>query len=338
MTTKIAFLHGMPFTEELLARIRGVSPEIELIYHPCRKLAEMRAFLPTDAEIIYTYHADIPLAQAPNLRWVQLNSAGVNHLLGTDIMCSDVVITTTSGIHATPIAEHVIAVTLALFRHLPTYQRSQQARTWAGGIWDTMLAREMRGSTMGIVGYGSIGREVARLAHAFGMRVLATKRQAQQRTDDGYYVSDTGDARGAIPERYYAPHELSEMLTECDAVAVCLPLTAETDKLLGEAELRALKSTAYLINIGRGEVIDEAILIKALQEGWIAGAGLDVFEQEPLPADSPLYDLENVILTPHIAAATPCYQERATELFVQNLRRYLNDEPLLNVVDKTMGY
>lgn len=190
---------------------------------------------------------------------------------------------------------------------------------------------------MGIVGYGSIGREVGRLGQAFGMRVLALRRSGG-RTETGYAMEATGDPEGAVPDCFYALSGLHEMLRECDYVVVALPLTRATRRFVGEAELRAMKPTAVLVNIARGPIVDQAALVRALQEGWIAGAGLDVFDEEPLPADSPLWDLENALLSPHVAGFTPHYDERAAALFAQNMARYLGGEPLMNLVRKEQGY
>jgi phosphoglycerate dehydrogenase-like enzyme len=169
------------------------------------------------------------------------------------------------------------------------------------------------------------------------MQVLAFRRSAD-RSEQGYAVQDTGDPKGSIPAKLYAPGTLHEMLGECDYVVVALPLTPETFHFIGEAELRAMKPTAYLVNIARGAIVDEGALVRALREEWIAGAGLDVFEQEPLPSDSPLWGLENILISPHVAGFTPRYDARATALFAENLSRYLSGEPLLNLVDKARGY
>jgi phosphoglycerate dehydrogenase-like enzyme len=169
------------------------------------------------------------------------------------------------------------------------------------------------------------------------MRVFALRR-TEGRFDFGYAVNRTGDPEGAIPERFYPADALHEMLAQCDYVVVALPLTAATTHFIGAAELRAMKPSAYLVNIARGSIVDETALIRALREGWIAGAGLDVFEQEPLPPDSPLWEMENVLISPHVAGFTPRYDERATALFAENLSRYLAGQPLLNQVDSCRGY
>jgi phosphoglycerate dehydrogenase-like enzyme len=169
------------------------------------------------------------------------------------------------------------------------------------------------------------------------MQVLALRRLAS-RSKAGYSSERTGDVAGSIPTRFYTPDALHEMLSECDYVVVAVPLTPETVGLIGPAELKAMKSSAYLVNIARGSIVDEAALAQALEQGWIGGAGLDVFEQEPLPADSPLWALESLLISPHVAGFTPHYDERATALFAENLDRYLSGEPLLNLVDKARGY
>jgi phosphoglycerate dehydrogenase-like enzyme len=169
------------------------------------------------------------------------------------------------------------------------------------------------------------------------MRVLALKRDDDP-TDHGHVIPGVGDPEGTIPERFYRLDELRAMLPECDYIVLAVPLTDITQSLIGPAELRIMKPTAFLINIARGDVVDEPALIRALEEGWIDGAALDVFSQEPLPSDSSLWTMENVLLSPHTAGFTPRYQARAADLFAENLRRYLAKEPLLNRVDRENGY
>ena len=217
------------------------------------------------------------------------------------------------------------------------WTKCQREGEWPSGRWDLYARPELRGSVLGVVGYGSIGREVGRLGQAFGMRVLALRRRSG-RAEEGYVLEATGDRDGAIPDHFYQTQDLCEMLGACDYVVVALPSTPDTYHTIGEAELRAMKPNAYLVNIARGALVDEEALIRALDEGWIAGAGLDVFEQEPLPADSPLWDLENALLSPHVAGFTPHYDDRAVALFAWNLARYVAGEPLLNLVDKAKGY
>jgi len=336
----IQVLCTMRFTDEQLNQLRAVSARVHLTQETCHNNQEVADALTRhpDTQILQGFYLpDNALEVAPGLRWFQLHSAGADHVPIAPLLQQGVMVTTSSGIHATPIAEYVLASMLAHRWQVPLWTRCQREHQWPSGRWDLYACPELRDSTVGILGYGSIGREVGRLAQAFGMRVLALRRSAG-RQDEGYSVRQTGDPEGAIPARFFQPDQLRELLAESDYVVVALPSTAETYHLLGEAELRAMKPTAYLVNIARGAIIDEAALVRALAEGWIAGAGLDVFEEEPLPADSPLWDLENVLITPHVAGFSPRYDERAVDLFATNLARYLVGEPLLNRVDQGRGY
>src|SRR5581483_560591 len=258
---------------------------------------------------------------APRLRWIQLTSAGADRLLGSGFIEQGVTVTTVSGLHATPIGEYVLCTILMFAKGAPAFTRAQQRREWL-----RFLPQELRGKTVGVVGMGHIGEEVARLAKAFGCRVVATRR------------SVTGPAAGAHADELLPAAMLPRLLEQSDYVVLCVPLTDETRGLIGERELRTMKQSAVLVNIARGAVCVEDDLVRALREGWIAGAALDVFEREPLPAESPLWELENVILTPHISGGTEIYNQRAVDIFADNLRRYLAGEPLRNVVDPARGY
>lgn len=336
----IQVLCTLRFTDDLLDQLRRVSPRLQITQRTCHDAGEVATALSDRpaTRVLYTFH--LPpnlLTLAPRLRWLQLHSAGADHILDHPILHSDVLITTASGIHATPIAEYVFASILAHRWRVSLWTHCQRQGQWPSGRWELYARPELRDSTLGIVGYGSIGREVGRLGHAFNMRVLALRHSAG-RAEQGYAVEHTGDPAGAIPDRFYPPEALHEMLAECDYVVIALPLTPATTHFIGEAELRTVKPSAFLVNIARGAIVDETALIRALQEGWIAGAGLDVFEREPLPPDSPLWELENALLSPHVAGFTPRYDERAAALFAQNLARYVAGEPLLNLVDKAKGY
>jgi phosphoglycerate dehydrogenase-like enzyme len=334
----VVVLSTLRFTDELLDKLRSVSPRLVVKQRTCHDAEEVEQALEDSVEVLYTVYLPANLSRASRLQWVQMHAAGVDHVLDHPIMKNDMLLTTASGIHATPIAEYVFASILAFNRRVPRMLHYQSRREWPQGRWNLFASPELRGSTLGIVGYGSIGREVGRIARCFGMRVVATKRSVSQMRDVGYAVQGLGDREGVLLDEAFPPDRLSEMLGLCDYVVVAVPLTPETRKLIGEAELRAMKPSAYLVNISRGGTVDEGVLLRALQEGWIAGAGLDVFEEEPLSPDSPLYDLEHVILSPHVAGFTLCYDERASDLFAENLRRYLAGEPLLNLVDKAKGY
>ena len=336
----VQVLCTMRFDDDLLQQLRAVSPRLHIQQETCHNAGEVAAALKgrPGVEILYGLHMPPDLLDlAPELRWLQLHSAGADHLRDHPIMGSDVAVTTTSGIHAVPIAEYVMASILAFRWRVPLWTRCQRDHNWPSGRWDLYARPELRGSTIGILGYGSIGREVARLAQAFGMRVLALSRSGK-RADGGYLQEGTGDPEGAIPEQMYRTEQMADILPRCDYVVVALPLTPATAHAIGEAELRAMKPGAYLVNIARGAIVDEAALARALAEGRIGGAGLDVFEEEPLPAGSPLWDLDNALLSPHVAGFSPRYDERAVALFAENLARYLEGRPLVNALDKVQGY
>ncbi|MBA7479632.1 Glyoxylate/hydroxypyruvate reductase B [subsurface metagenome] len=317
--------------DDYLRQLAAVSPRVKVTNinpllraeHSGDKNAENRVnALLSEAEILFGLRLprDI-VSRAPKLKWIQAMSAGVEGYLGTELIASPIVITSVSGAAAAPIAEFVIGLMLMFVKQSVLCFHLKQEKKWL------RFAPAVLGSkTVGIVGLGSIGREVARLAKAFGMRVLATRRSAKR------------EGRARYVDVVFPPVQLPELLAESDFVVLALPLTPETSKIFGEAKLRAMKSTACLINIGRGEIVDEEVLIRALEEQWIAGAGLDVFATEPLPADSRLWELPNVIFSPHVAGGVDDYARRATELFTENLRRYLSGRRLLNIINKKRGY
>lgn len=282
------------------------------------------------AEIVCAYNLPENWRElAPHLRWLQYPGAGVDGLAPTGLLDAEsgIIVTTASGIHATTISEYVFGSMLMFNWNWPEMVRLQSSHVWAhSASWYHLGGRELEGQTLGVIGLGSIGRRVAVLGRAFGMRVLGMRHSASVGEQD------------RDVDQLFAPEQLHEMLPRCDYIVLAVPLTAETEGLIGEAELRLMKPNTYLVNIARGRVVDEAALIRALQEQWIAGAGLDVTEQEPLPPDSPLYTMQNVILTPHISGVSLQYDQRLTALFADNLRRYRTGEPLLNRYDPERGY
>jgi D-2-hydroxyacid dehydrogenase (NADP+) len=326
-----AFARSRPRAdEELLRRIAGVSPKIQVTDGSAAAETEIQgggyndefSAMLAEAEVIYgLFLPQKMLPRAPKLKWMQTMSAGVDRFAGTDIWESPVTITGVSGMHATPIGEYVLQIMLMFAKKAPLYFQMKQEREWK-----RFSPAVLRDRTVGIVGLGSIGREVARLSKAFGMRVIATRRSAGK------------SSRARYVDKMYTPAQLHSLLAESDYVAITLPLTHETREIISEKELKAMKPTGYIINIGRGGLIDEKALIQALKENRIAGAGLDVTAVEPLPADSPLWDLDNVILSPHVSGAMEDYQTRATDIFCENLKRYLSGKRLLNVIDKKKGY
>ncbi|GAC1385568.1 MAG: D-2-hydroxyacid dehydrogenase [Ktedonobacteraceae bacterium] len=283
-----------------------------------------------DAEIVCSYWMPEHWRQlAAKLRWLQCSGAGVDGLRPTGILNTDsnVIVTTATGIHATTISEYVFGSMLMFNRNWPEMVRLQDRRVWPrSASWYNLGGRELIGQTLGIIGLGNIGRRVAQLGHAFGMHVIATRRSVNEGAED------------PDVDQLYSMKQLQEALRLSDYVVVAVPLTQETEKLIGESELRAMRSHAYLVNVARGRVIDEAALIRALQERWIAGAGLDVTEEEPLLATSPLYSMSNVILTPHISGLSVHYDKRLTALFADNLQRYRTGQSLRNQFNPERGY
>ena len=326
----------MPFSEAQLDRVRAASPRLT-VTRADAATADYRG-----VEVLYAGTPPADLAHAQDLRWVQLHMAGINTLQDHPLLRDTLIpLTTTSGVHAATIAEYAIAMLLALAHRVPRMVEWHGRKTWPPDEdrWRLFVPTEIRGATLGVIGYGSIGRELARIAtSAFGMTVLACKRDPLVRADRGYGQPGTGDPEGTLPAEWFGPGDLPRMLPRCDVVALCAPLTAETRHLIGRAAIAAMKPTAYFINVGRGATVDEAALARALAERRIAGAAIDVFAEEPPPAGHPFYELDNVILSPHVSGFLPSYDDRCTELFAENLRRFLRGAPLLNLVDRARGY
>lgn len=303
-----------PAHEQMLREAAGEALEI-IIATPDE------AMLHTDAEVVAAFPMRMPeISILPRIRWLHSFSAGVDKILTPEVAHSSVVLTNSSGIHATPIAEHIMALCLMFARGFVKAAHAQQKAEWKK---DNTL-RELRDSRVLIVGLGAIGRETARLAHQFGARVDATSRSGKDKPD--------------FVERLEKAEQLDALLPEADFVVITLPGTPETEHIFNASKFALMKQSAVLINIGRGSIVHEADLIDALQEGVIAGAGLDVFEKEPLPAESPLWHMENVVVTPHHSGLSHRYMDRAIERFCDNLRAYLAGDPLPNEVDKRLGY
>jgi phosphoglycerate dehydrogenase-like enzyme len=260
------------------------------------------------------------LAMAPNVRWIHSRSAGLEDLLFPELIASNVVLTNGSGVFSASLGEFVLGAILFFAKDFRRMIRNQSAV-----IWEQFDVDEIAGQTVGIVGYGDIGRAVATRVRAMGMRVMATKR----------HIPETPDP---LVERYFKPASRCEMLALCDYVVMTAPLTKETRHMISDAEFSAMKSTAVIINVGRGPVIDEAAMLRALSNKRIRGAGLDVFEHEPLPKGHPFYRLENVLLSPHCADHTAEWKNDAMRFFLEQYARFERGESLKNVVNKQLGY
>lgn len=307
-------------SEAQIERVRAGAPDLRVVVS--REREEIEALLDEVEIAVGQFPRDL-LTRTPRLRWFQQWGAGADWLLRhPEAAEAEFVLTSASGLHAVPISEHILAFLLAFGRALPTAIREQSARKWNSIAGSKLF--ELPGKTMLLIGVGEIGAHTARLAAALGFRVVGVRRDPSQG------VPGVAEMHGV--------DAMPGLLPSADFVVLTVPLTEETKGMIGEAELHAMKESAYLVNIGRGGTVREAELVRALQEGWIAGAGLDVFEEEPLPEDSPLWAMENVIITAHYSGDTPHYDERALEIFLANLERYREGRPLRNVVDKKRGY
>jgi D-2-hydroxyacid dehydrogenase (NADP+) len=321
-----------PLDEQNVQKIRAIGKGISIEQVSGLIVAERKGddsdkenldLLLREAEILYGYihhfPKDLP-ERIARLKWIQSMTAGIDRLPEA-IMKSPIRVTNTSGIHGTSIGEVVLEMMLMFIKDAPACFLMKRNREWK-----RYKQRLLRDQTAGIIGLGMIGREIARLCKAFDMKVIG--------------ICRSGGPERLFPEvdRVYFREELPELLAASDFVILALPLTNETRGMIGEKELRGMKPGAYLINVARGAIVDEGALIRALDECWIAGAGLDVFVKEPLPPESRFYDLPNVIFSPHISGDMPDYEWRATDIFCENLRRYLAGEPFLHEVDKEKGY
>ncbi len=315
------FVHEL--TEDQVREVGALAEHVQLVVGLSRDEATARA---TEPQGIDAYYATPEFLQAaPQLVWIQAQSAGVDRTVGLDAVQSGrVLLTNLRAVHGPAIADHAFAMLLALTRDLPVHLAGR-----AEGRWDREGSGQLEpialaGRTLLVVGLGGIGTEIAQRGHGFGMTVLATRRSSDEAPD---WVQHVG-----------RPDELLTLLPQADVVAIAVPLTDETRGLFNAAAFAAMKPGSYLVNIARGQVVDTAALLAALQSGRLAGACLDVTDPEPLPADHPLWKLPNVVITPHVASRAQLTDDRAWELFRENLRRFDAAEPLLNAVDPVAGY
>ena len=281
-----------------------------------------------DADVLFAWKlTDRAFKAAKNLKWIHTGMSGMTWILIPPVVESDVLVSNSRGIHANTMGEHAMALILAFSRRLHDCMDFQRKAVW--GRTEIYLRvpsfEELAGKTIGVVGFGAIGSEVARRARCFGMRVVGFKRDTSRRHEHADVL--------------YVPERLDDILPEIDYLVISAPLTAETENMIGPAQLEKMKPTSVLINLARGEIVDQKALMEALEEDRIAGAGLDVFVPDPLPDGHPLFSTKNVILTPHISGTDPKLWRRVTDLFIENIRRFRDGRPLINQVeDKSKGY
>ena len=305
-------------------RLSQEFPQVNIVHLPDYKRVDEEI---GDAEIVIAWSVrPEQIASAKKLRWIHSPAAAVHQLIFPELVNSEIVLTNAREVHGPVVAEHVIALIFALAKKIPGSVRLQEKHVWGQQIlWDELpRVREVAGATVGLVGLGSIGRAVAKSAKALGMRVIAVREHPEK-------GSEGADA-------VFGPSHIDDVFRQADYVVLAAPVTAGTKAMANAEHLALMKSEACLINVGRGPLVDEAALAAALREKRIGGAALDVFPKEPLAADSPLWDVPNLLITPHTAALTDKLWERHYALFAENLRRRLAGQPLLAVVDKRKGY
>lgn len=317
MTTRVVLC--FPVEPHHVRQMEAVGTDLELVDAGQRRIGDeiLRADL-------FCGHAKVPVpwdevVRQGRLRWIQSSAAGMDHCLTPEVVASDIVVTSASGLFANQVAEQTLALVLGLIRNLPTSFRQQQAQRF-----ERHATSDLHGRTVGIVGLGGNGRRLVDLFAAFGTRVLATDLLM--------------DHPPAAVEKLYAADQLDLLLPQVDILVLAVPLTAQTHGMIDRQALARLPKGAWLINVARGQVVVEADLVEALQSGHLGGAGLDVTEIEPLPATSPLWEMPNVIITPHMGALSDRRTDDTVDFFCENLRRWRTQQPLLNLVDKKLGF
>lgn len=316
------------------AMLEAVCPGLELVELNNSAVEQLDG---TEVDFLVSEQVPRNLEAWGRLHWVQLLSAGSNQLAGHPIQKTTIPVTTASGTHGVPIAQYVSCATLMLAHRMPQVLQYKETQQWPNRL--ALAGRPLRGQTVGIIGYGSIGRECARQLAAFGLRVLCLKRDPQARQDEGFNAwPGTGDPEGRIPAGWFGPAQLTEFLPQCDYVVVTVPSTPQTEGMLGLAQLALLKRSAHLIVISRGGIVPEPVLAAALRSGLLAGAVIDCYVQEPLNGPHEFFSTPNLIMTPHMSGVFEGFWNLMVDLLAENLRRFLTGAPLLNRVSHRLGY
>lgn len=323
----IYVVHGTFIPDAQIERILQISPRIKLLKGMSKSLLEK-------AHVVYANNASFNMEDVPNLQWFQHDSAAVENIMDKPIAKSGIPIANVRGAYTMAVAELAIGLMLTLTRRIHKATELKGRRQW-----DVKAVRgeNCYGKTMGIVGYGNIGRHIVKIADAMGMKILVCDNRTEKR-DSSMTFQNVGDPEGKLPHAWYNSSQITEMFKIADVVVVILPSVRSTYHLIGRDELNALQKHAIVINVGRGSVIDEEALIECLRTGKISGAGLDVFESEPLEPEHPFWDLDNVVITPHIASYTSNQLSLAADILIENLTRYVGNRPLINVIDPAKGF
>ncbi len=324
---------GKELPDEIISRISDRIPGAKVVSTRTREEQDNEI---VDADVLFTRIIPEDISQARKLKWVQFMWEGID-TMSPAFRDSDMILTNAGGAHSIHIAEHVFAFLLNLSRKTRMYNDHQDRNEWVGWLDQPKLQR-LFGSTIGIIGYGRLGRAVASIARGFNMRIIVLKRDPAKLKHDDYHDGTCCDIEGLIPDEIVGPDGMSYLLRNSDHVVMTLPLTGSTIGSFGRKEFKVMKETAFFVNVGRGKVVDEDSLIEVLKEKRIAGAGLDVFDTEPLSPDSPLWEMEDVIITPHSSVGGDPADDQVLAIFLENIDRFLRGDKLINVIDKSQGY
>ena len=339
---QVLYLSTLAFPEEWLNDLRSVSSRVQVVQRTCQAPAEIADEIWREVQVLHTSQVFPEPSQAPNLAWVQLDTSGVDHVAGLPIwQQTDVPVTTIRGVSARWSAEYILMMLLAFSHRLPRILDGQRRHSWPGAAdrWRSFMPAPLSGTTIVIIGFGRIGRATGALCSALGMHVIGVRSGADLGAGPAgpaQGAPGAGAAAGSVTE---APAEaLRDVLPGADYVVVTVPLTPHTLGLLDRPAVKSLKPGSVLVNVSRGGVVDEAAVAELLRDGHLAAAAFDVFGQEPLPEDDPLWEVPNLIITPHVAGFAGDYAEQVKALVVENLRRFMSGDPLLNVASRVRGY
>jgi phosphoglycerate dehydrogenase-like enzyme len=340
---RLRYVSVLSFSDEWLDSLRAEAPDVEVLQYPHAKIEDLPIEVRRSMDVLHTSTVLPDPEQAPALRWVQLDTAGADHVRDTALWRSDVAVTTIGGVSPVPLAEYVLFLILGFAHRLPAMLGVRGSRSWptAAARWQEFMPAPLAGATVGVIGYGRIGREIGRQAAQHGLHVVGVNRSGRVAPEEEraarHYLGGASTKHDSEVE-IVASARLGSVIGRCDYVVVVCPLTDQTRGLVDASLIAAVKPGAVLINVARGGIVDEDALLAALRAGQLGGVGLDVFDDEPLSMDSPWWDEPKAFVTPHVAGLAPRYGEQALEIVSTNLRRLATDTALLNLLDRERGY